>query len=113
MNMPSPASRLPVRDTGSQSVFVPLLLLAVGVVGALLVQTVGLVREHQALTQTSSQQTAALAAAYKVRVATDSLIPKMQALADKGNADAQTVVAELKRRGIAINAAGSTQAPPP
>lgn len=92
--------------------FVPLLLLAVGFLGWTAMQTMQLLLERQALTQTAAQQAAALAAAYKIRVAADSLVPKMQALAEKGNPNAQAVAAELKRRGIVINP-GALTVPPP
>ena len=42
----------------------------------------------------------------------DSLASKMQALADKGNPNAQAVVAELKKHGVTINPGAQSAAPP-
>lgn len=97
---------------GARGLFLPLLLLSVGALGALSVQAIGLLREYRALAQTSVQQAAMLDAAYKLRQAADSLMPKVKALADKGNADAQVVVSELKQRGIGINPDATTPTPP-
>lgn len=96
----------------TRGLFVPLLLLAFGFFGWTAIQTMLLLGDRQALTATVSQQATPIAAAHKIRVAADSLASKMQALADKGNPNAQEVVAELKQRGIAINPNASTPAPP-
>ena len=92
--------------------FLPLLLLAIAFVGWMAIQTAWLVGERQSLIDGSAQQGKQLEAAYKMRLATDSLASKMQALANKGNANAQVIVAQLKQRGISINPGAPTPLPP-
>lgn len=89
-----------------------MLLLGIGFFGWMAVQTMQLLGDRWAVQEATSQQATTLAAAHKIRVAADSLAAKMQALADKGNPNAQVVVAELKKRGITINPNTSTAAPP-
>ena len=95
-----------------RSPFLPLLLLMVAFVGWTGVQTSQLLAERQSLAQTEAQQNAPLQQAQKLRAAADSLAQKTQALAAGGNASAQAVVADLRRRGITINSGVSSPAPP-
>jgi hypothetical protein len=95
-----------------RSPFLPLLLLILAFVGWTVVQTSQLLVERQSLAQTEAQQNAPLQQAQKLRAAANSLARKTQALADGGNANAQAVVAELRRRGITINSGASSPAPP-
>jgi hypothetical protein len=97
---------------GHRGPFVPLLILVIGFLSLTAVQTTQLIGERAALGHAASQQATPLAAAQKVRLAADSLASKLQALADKGNADAKTVVAELKQRGVTISPNASTPTPP-
>ncbi len=99
-------------DVQSRGSFVPLLLLAIGFLGLTVIQTTQLLNDRRALDEVASQQATSLAAAHKIRVATDSLVSKMQVLADKGNPNAKLVVAELKQRGITINPNAVTPSPP-
>jgi hypothetical protein len=103
-----------VSDAGTspRGPFVPLLLLAAGFLGWMALETTQLVSDRLALSATAAQQPGPLENAYHLRVATDSLVRKLQALADKGNPDAQTVVASLEQHGITINPTGKTAAPP-
>jgi hypothetical protein len=95
-----------------RSPFVPLLLLAMTLLGWMGIQTIELINDRRALAEASVQQATGLAAALKIRAAADSLASKMQTLADTGNPNALAVVAELKRRGISINPQASTPQPP-
>jgi cation transport ATPase len=108
---PIPEHRKSSRDS-ARGPFLPMLLLGIGVLGWMAVQTVQLLGDRWAVQEATSQQATSLAAAHKIRVAADSLAAKMQALADRGNPNAQAVVAELKKRGITISPNTSTAAPP-
>lgn len=110
MTMDSSPSKTP--DVPSRGPFVPLLLLALGFLGLTVIQTTQLLNDRRALDEVASQQATPLAAAHKIRVATDSLVSKMQVLADKGNPNARLVVAELKQKGITINPNAVTPSPP-
>ena len=99
-------------NTQTRGPFIPLLLLLIGFVGWAGTQTTQLLRERRALKEMESQQAGALAQAHKIRLAADSLASKTQALAAKGNPNAQVVVAKLKERGVTIDPSASTPAPP-
>jgi hypothetical protein len=101
---PIPAGRGP---------FLPLLLVALAVVGWTVFQTTELVREHRSLEETHASQTTALEQAEKVRTAADSLARKTQTLADGGNASAQLIIGNLRQRGISINPSAKPLMPPP
>ena len=92
--------------------FLPLLLFMVAFLGWTIFQTTELIRERSSLAQTRSLQTAPLAQAQKIRVATDSMASKTQKLADAGNPNAQLVISQLKQRGITVNPNASTPPPP-
>ncbi len=99
-------------STVQREPFLPLLLLVIAFLSWTVIETIQLLAERRALVDAATQQTAPLAEARKIRAAADSLASKMQALADKGNPNAQAVVLELKRRGVTINPGAVTPAPP-
>jgi hypothetical protein len=99
-------------NTQPRGPFIPLLLLLIGFVGWVGTQTTQLLRERWALKEMESRQAAALAQAHKIRLAADSLASKTQALAAKGNPNAQVVVAKLKERGVTIDPSAPTPEPP-
>jgi hypothetical protein len=98
--------------TPDRSPFLPLVLLILSFVGWTAIQTSQLLAERQSLALAEAQQNAPLQQAQKLRAAADSLARKTQALADGGNANAQAVVADLRRRGITINSGVSSPSPP-
>jgi hypothetical protein len=95
----------------SPSPFVPLLLIMFAVLAWMGVQTIELARERRLLDEAYAAQARGLEEAHKLRAAADSLAGKTLKPADGGNADAQLVVANLRRRGITINP--SVPSPPP
>jgi hypothetical protein len=107
----SPFADGPPKSIG-RGPFLPLLLFVVAFLGWTIFQTTELIRERSALAQNRSQQTAPLAQAQKIRVATDSMASKTQKLADVGNQNAQLVISQLKQRGITVNPNASTPPPP-
>jgi hypothetical protein len=78
----------------------------------MILQSVQLVSERRALKSAAAQQTEPLAAAQKLRAACDSLASNMQLLANRGDTNAQSVVEDLKKHGITINAHAQATAPP-
>ena len=66
-------------------------------------QTYQLVLEHEALKKLHANQEAPVQNAVKLRVQLDGIAADTQRLADAGNANAQGIVNELRRRGVSIN----------
>lgn len=85
------------------SVFVPVLLLALALVGWVGFQTVQLVGERQQLTLLHASQNAQVDAATKLRASLDTMASATARLADAGNVNARLLVDELRKRGITIN----------
>lgn len=111
--MRAAAPELEPTSPGSQrGPFLPLLLLLFAFLGWGAIQTTQLVSDRLSLQAATAQQMGQLEAARKIRVAADSLAAKTKALADKGNPDAQTVIAKLRERGITINSSATTSSPP-
>lgn len=102
-----------VPDSRARSLFVPLMLIAVGILGTTVLPTLRLLAERQALTAANIGQAEPLVSAYRQRQAADALFSKTQVLADKGNPSARTVVEALKQRGVTIDPKAQTPAPPP
>src|SRR5512139_4054421 len=67
-------------------------------------QTVQLVRERNHLAQLQANQETALQEATKVRAQIDAITADTAKLAADGNAGAQRIVAELRRRGFKVSA---------
>ena len=67
-------------------------------------QTVQLVRERNHLAQLKANQEIALQEATKVRAQIDAITADTAKLAAGGNAGAQRIVAELRRRGFKVDA---------
>ncbi len=100
------------RATAGRGPFVPLLLLTLGFLAWMTLQTTQLMLERQGLKSAMAQQAEPLAASQKLRAACDSLASKMQILANRGDANAQSVVEDLKKHGITINAHAHADSPP-
>lgn len=66
-------------------------------------QTYQLVLEHEALKKLHANQEAPVQNAVKLRAQLDGIAADTQRLADPGNANAQAIVNELRRRGVSIN----------
>lgn len=86
------------------SPFMPLMLLASALVLWFAFQTVQLTKERTELAAIKANQAAQVDAAAKIRVSLDSLASATQRLANNGNANAQVIVEELRKRGVTINA---------
>ena len=98
----------------SASAFLPVLVLALAFAGWAAFQTVMLVREADALSKLRTNQEQQMQNAGKLRQELDSVARDTAKLAENGNAGAQLIVDELRKRGVTINpqAAPNPQATP-
>ncbi|HNT37985.1 MAG TPA: hypothetical protein PKO45_02580 [Rubrivivax sp.] len=109
-----PAQAAPAaRGRPAHGPFLPLLLGLAALLTVLLHQLWQLEQERQQLGATLQSAGPQMAAAQQLRQALDRLAADTQRLADEGNAPARTLVDELRRRGITINAAAPAAADPP
>ena len=83
--------------------FVPLLLLALAVVGWLAFQSTQLLRERDQLSAIESSLQPQEQNAAKLRASLDAVATATAKLAAAGNANARVIVDELRRRGVTIN----------
>lgn len=83
--------------------FLPLLLITVGLTLWSGFQTYVLLGESRALKVAHANQEPTVQQATKLRAQLDSIAARTQLLADKGNSGAKTIVDQLKKRGITIN----------
>ncbi len=95
-----------------RSAFLPLLMLLFGFITWMAFQATQLIAERRAMNTAIAQQAEALTSSQKLRAACDSLASKTQMLANRGNANAESVIAELKKRGVTINTAAPSPVPP-
>lgn len=105
-------ARAPAR---TRSAFVPTLLGLLALAGTLGFQAWQLASDRTALKAAHAGQQQTVDSAGKLRASLDALAADTQRLADTGNANAALLVAELKKRGITINAAApaAVQTPAP
>ena len=83
--------------------FLPLLLLALAILGWSVFQTVALERDHRQLRLVLTEQRPETARASQLRNSLSQLASDTQVLADQGDAGAQVIVTQLKKRGITIH----------
>ncbi|HQR55018.1 MAG TPA: hypothetical protein PLW72_03470 [Burkholderiaceae bacterium] len=91
------------RTSSAHSAFWPLLIIGVAIASWSGFQSYQLAREHEALKKLHANQETLVQNAVKLRAQLDGIAADTQRLADAGNANAQAIVAELRRRGITIN----------
>jgi len=83
--------------------FVPLALMMLAFLLMTGFQTFVLMQEHKAIDSTLAKQKPVAQQAAKMRTQLDSIAQKTALLAQAGNANAQTLVDQLKAAGITIN----------
>lgn len=88
---------------GNQGPFLPLLLLAIAVIGWSGFQTTQLVIERSSLREAISNQEVQVDQSARLRQRLESLANRIALLARSGNANATIVVEELRKRGITLN----------
>jgi hypothetical protein len=91
------------------SAFVPLLLMGLALLGWSVFMSVALEKSHRELRNVLKVQQPQIARAEKMRDSLSQLASDTQVLADQGDAGAELIVNQLKKRGITIN----PNAPPP
>jgi|PlaIllAssembly_1097288.scaffolds.fasta_scaffold3796124_1 hypothetical protein len=96
-----PSQTEPGRQT--YGLFLPVLLLAVALVGWFAFQTAQLLHERSLLKQLRTNQETQVQQSVKVRSALDGLARDTAQLAEQGNANAKLLVDELRKRNITIN----------
>lgn len=84
-------------------IFLPLLLLTLGLVGWFGFQAFQLVKERSLLKQVQASQETQVQQSTKLRSALDALATDTARLAERGNANAKLLVDELGKRNITIN----------
>lgn len=89
-------------EKAEHSIFTPLLILAVSLVAWFAFQTMQLNSERRELAILKASQASQVETAAKIRTALDSLAASTQRLANSGNANAQVIVDELRKRGVTI-----------
>ena len=90
-------------ETRTRSPFVPISLIAAAVLGLLLFQTSQLYNDRNGLRDLMVDRQRPFEEAQKLRAQLDGVAVDTARLAAKGNANAQRVVDELRKRGITIN----------
>lgn len=118
MSEPFESSRTFGADETSprMSAFVPILILALAILGWFSFQSLVLTRERDALQTTMASQETQVQNAQKLVDSLEALMRGTQQLSDAGNPSARLIVDELKKRNISYtpnqSAAGAT-APAP
>jgi len=117
--VPAMALRLPAAPVvpaahaqAERSGFVPMLLLAFGMVGWFGFQSVQLLAERQQLGNAQAALDTQVRGAAKVRAALDAVASATAKLAAEGNPNARAIVEQLRQRGITINAPAALAKPP-
>lgn len=93
----------------THSAFLPLLIIGLATASWSGFQSYQLVQEHEALKKLHANQEALVQNAVKLRAQLDGIAGDTQRLANAGNASAQLIVNDLRRRGVTIN----PDSPPP
>jgi hypothetical protein len=88
----------------TRSAFWPLLIFGLGTTSWSGFQAYQLVQEHAALTKLHANQEALVQNSVKLRAQLDGIAGDTQRLANAGNANAQVIVNEMRRRGVTISA---------
>ncbi len=91
--------------------FLPHLLMAVALVAWLGFQAAQQVSERQQLAAMDAAFAPQEQAAQKVRTSLETIVTATAKLADEGNANAQTVIDQLKKRGVTVNAPAAPKTP--
>ena len=94
--------------TAQQSLFLPMLLASLALVGWLGFQTWQLYGERQALQAGYASQQQTVENSSKLRASLDAIAADTQRLADSGNPNAKILVDELRKRGITISTTPNT-----
>jgi len=86
-----------------RSAFWPVLIIGLAGAGWGAFQAYHLGQEHEGLKKLHGDQDSLVQNAVKLRAQLDGIAADTQRLANGGNANAQVIVTELRRRGVSIN----------
>ncbi len=92
----------PTTPPRGHSAAVPIVLIAVALVGFLGFQSSQLIRERENLATTKVNQESPIADARKIRLQLDGIAKAASALAASGNVNARNVLADLRKKGIRV-----------
>ena len=98
-------------EPARSNVFVPMLLMALAIVGWLGFQSTQLWRERQQLKELQTGLASQADAATKLRASLDAVATATAKLASEGNDSARVIVEELRKRGVTINPQGVPRPP--
>lgn len=98
-------------DRTARTAFVPLLLMALALVGWFGAQLFDAYQQRQSLLAAHASQQQTVDNAGKLRQSLDALAADTQRMADAGNANAALLVTELRKRGITITVPGAATTP--
>jgi hypothetical protein len=108
----APAPRTPAPPAPRQyGLFVPQLLMTLTLTGWLGFQAFQQVGERQQLKALDASGAAQEQAAQKVRASLEAIATATAKLAGDGNANAQSVVDQLRKRGVTINPSAGAKSP--
>ena len=107
MNLDSGDTRQEARS--SLGLLIPVALVALALFIWAGFQTSQLVRERETLRAIRTNQESPVQEATKLRTQLDSIARGTLELANQGNQNAKTIIAELQKRGITINPASPAQ----
>lgn len=93
------------------SLFLPMLLASLALLGWIGFQNVQLFKEREALQAAYVSQQQTVDNATKLRASLDALAADTQRAADGGNANAKLLVDELRKRGITISTTANSASP--
>ena len=99
-------------SVGARSPFIPVLLLAVALLGMLTFQTIQIYRDGDSLQELKVSQEQPLEEARRLRTQLDGVAADTARLSEQGNPNAQRVVDELRKRGVTINPNATVTKPP-
>jgi hypothetical protein len=100
-----------VAQPAAPSLFVPVLLATLALLGWLVFQTLQLAKEREALQSAFASQQQTVDNAAKLRASLDAVAADTQRLADSGNPNAKLLVDELRKRGITISTTATATVP--
>ena len=107
-----PPAATAVAEKPGRSAFVPILLTTLAVLGWLGFQTLQLLDDQDTIQAAHVAQQQTVDNAAKMRASLDALASDTQRMAEAGNVNARTLVDELEKRGVTINANASIATQP-
>ncbi len=107
----APPALAPVPEKPARSAFVPMLLTTLAVLGWFGFQALQLLEDRDTIQTARVAQQQTVDNAARMRASLDALAADTQRMAEAGNVNARTLVDELEKRGVTINANASTAVP--